>query len=60
MRVDVVISQLKKDFHAHIRALQAPKLPQVTPTLAVLSDEEIQQLEAVWIEFAVWKRHQSH
>ncbi|MEX3072896.1 hypothetical protein AB3Y13_14170 [Vibrio alginolyticus] len=58
--MDVVISQLRKDFHARIRALQAPKLPQVTSTLAVLTDEEIRELEAVWIEFAVWKRRQTH
>lgn len=58
--MDSVISQLRNDFYAHIRALQAPKLPQVTSTLAVLTDEEIQELEAVWIEFSVWKRHQTH
>ncbi|ARV72929.1 hypothetical protein A8140_09470 [Vibrio campbellii CAIM 519 = NBRC 15631 = ATCC 25920] len=58
--VDSVISQLKKDFYSQIRAFQSPKLPQVTPTLAVLTDEEIQELEAVWIELAVWKRSQTH
>ncbi|MCF7482292.1 hypothetical protein L3V31_11165 [Vibrio sp. J1-1] len=58
--MDSVISQLRKDFHAHIRAMQALKLPQVTSTLAVLSDEEIQELETVWIEFSVWKRRQAH
>ena len=58
--MDSVISQLRKDFHAHIRAMQALKLPQVTSTLAVLTDEEIQELEAVWIELAVWKRSQTH
>nr|WP_267135958.1 3-demethylubiquinone-9 3-methyltransferase [Vibrio sp. J1-1] len=40
--------------------MQALKLPQVTSTLAVLSDEEIQELETVWIEFSVWKRRQAH
>ncbi|AGB10236.1 putative 3-demethylubiquinone-9 3-methyltransferase [Vibrio parahaemolyticus 3259] len=52
--------QLKKDFYSQIRAFQTPKLPQVTSTLAVLTDEEIQELEAVWIELAVWKRSQTH
>ncbi|EJL6746436.1 3-demethylubiquinone-9 3-methyltransferase [Vibrio alginolyticus] len=40
--------------------MQSPNLPQVTSTLAVLTDEEIQELEAVWIELAVWKRSQTH
>ncbi|MGR5540242.1 hypothetical protein ACPV5V_16800 [Vibrio campbellii] len=58
--MDPVISQLKKDFYSQIRALQAPTLPQVTSSLAVLTDEEIQELEAVWIELVVWKRNQKH
>ena len=58
--MDSVISQLRKDFHEHIRAMQALRLPQVTSTLAVLTDEEIQELETVWVEFAVWKRRQTH
>ncbi|KIN10918.1 3-demethylubiquinone-9 3-methyltransferase [Vibrio mytili] len=58
--MDSVISQLKKDFYAHLRALQTPKLPQVTSTLNVLSDEEIQELESAWIELTVWKRNQTH
>ncbi|PFG56450.1 hypothetical protein ATG66_2783 [Vibrio sp. ES.051] len=58
--MDSVISQLKQDFYSQIRALQTPKLPQVTSTLAVLTDEEIQELEAVWIELTVWKRSQTH
>ncbi|CAH1537395.1 MULTISPECIES: hypothetical protein [Vibrio] len=58
--MDSVISQLKKDFYSQIRALQSPKLPQVTSTLAVLSDEELQELENVWIELVVWKNKQTH
>ncbi|WCP81235.1 hypothetical protein PQE20_04365 [Vibrio harveyi] len=58
--MDSVITQLKKDFYSQIRALQSPKLPQVTSSLAVLTDEEIQELEAVWVELAVWKRSQTH
>lgn len=58
--VDPVISQLKKDFYSQIRALQSPKMPQVTSSLAVLTEEEIQELEAVWIELKVWKRNQTH
>ncbi|MCG7515535.1 hypothetical protein [Vibrio sp. MMH1-50] len=58
--MDSVITQLKRDFYSQIRALQSPKLPQVTSSLAVLTDEEIQELEAVWIELAVWKRSQTH
>ncbi|QOW06041.1 hypothetical protein IC830_05815 [Vibrio parahaemolyticus] len=41
--MDSVILQLKKDFYSQIRAFQTPKLPQVTSTLAVLTDEEIQE-----------------
>ncbi|MGR4990082.1 hypothetical protein [Vibrio sp. WZ-1] len=58
--MDLVISQLKKDFYSQIRALQSPKLPQVTSTLAILSDEELQELENVWIELVVWKNKQTH
>ncbi|HCM1036863.1 TPA: hypothetical protein N2810_002319 [Vibrio parahaemolyticus] len=58
--MDSVILQLKKDFYSQIRAFQTPKLPQVTSTLAVLTDEEIQELEAAWIELTVWKRSQTH
>ncbi|UFN68571.1 hypothetical protein LN249_09675 [Vibrio alginolyticus] len=58
--MDSVILQLKKDFYSQIRALQTSKLPQVTSSLAVLTEEEIQKLEAVWIELTVWKRSQTH
>ncbi|MGR5211106.1 hypothetical protein ACPV4A_11190 [Vibrio rotiferianus] len=58
--MDSVISQLKKDFYSQIRALQSPKLPQVTSTLAILSDEELQELENAWIELVVWKNKQTH
>ncbi|WP_240182559.1 3-demethylubiquinone-9 3-methyltransferase, partial [Vibrio cholerae] len=29
------------------------------PTLSVLTDEELRQLEQIWIELSVWKKSQN-
>lgn len=58
--MDSVILQLKREFHAKIHALQTYALPQSKPTLTLLTDEELQELEQVWVELAVWKKTQSH
>ncbi|MDF2154303.1 hypothetical protein [Vibrio sp. CAU 1672] len=58
--MDIVITKLKKDFYSQIHALQSPKLPQVKSTLAVLTEEELQELENAWIELVVWKKSQAH
>lgn len=52
------ISKLREDFYAHISAIQAYALPQSKPTLSLLTEEEVQELEACWIELSVWKNQQ--
>ncbi|WP_216835620.1 hypothetical protein, partial [Vibrio aestuarianus] len=58
--VNSVIMQLKKDFYAQIDSPKESSSPSSQTTLALLTEEEIQQLEQIWIELAVWKRNQSH
>lgn len=53
-------SQLRKDFYAQISHLQAYTLPQTKPTLSLLTEEELQELEAMWVEHSVWKIKQNH
>lgn len=54
-----VVAQLKKEFYAQLSALQIHSAPQSKPTLSVLTDEELRQLEQMWIELCVWKKSQS-
>ncbi|ENM5832508.1 hypothetical protein NTH44_000541 [Vibrio metoecus] len=54
-----VVAQLKTEFYAQLSALQAHSVPQSKPTLSVLTDEELRQLEQIWIELCVWKKSQS-
>ncbi|ENM5786684.1 hypothetical protein QSX70_002162 [Vibrio metoecus] len=54
-----VVAQLKKEFYAQLSALQTHSAPQSKPTLSVLTDEELRQLEQMWIELCVWKKSQS-
>jgi len=56
--VNLNISQLRTDFYAHISAFQAYALPQTKPTLSFLSEEELRELETLWIEHSVWKHQQ--
>lgn len=58
--MDSLISQLKKDFYAQISSLQSYTLPQSKPTLSLLTEEELRELENVWIELSVWKKKQTH
>ncbi|AIU67124.1 3-demethylubiquinone-9 3-methyltransferase [Vibrio coralliilyticus] len=58
--MDTNISQLRKDFYAQISSLQAYSLPQTKPTLSLLTEEELQVLEALWIELSMWKKKQNH
>jgi len=52
------VSQLRDDFYAHLSAVQAYALPQTKPTLSLLTDEELRELEACWIALSVWKNQQ--
>ncbi|MFG0604547.1 hypothetical protein ACF8CX_02215 [Vibrio mimicus] len=56
---NLIIAQLKKEFYAQLSALQAHSAPQSKPTLSVLTDEELSQLEQMWIELCVWKKSQN-
>ncbi|CAM3128982.1 MULTISPECIES: hypothetical protein [Vibrio] len=58
--MDTNISQLRKDFYAQISALQAYSLPQTKPTLSLLTEEELEVLEALWIELSMWKKKHNH
>jgi len=58
--VDAVKTQLKKDFYSQIYSLQSSAVSQSTSTLAVLTEEELSELEAAWIELVVWKKNQTH
>lgn len=52
------VSKLREDFYAHISAVQAYALPQTKPTLSLLTEEELRELEACWIALSVWKNQQ--
>lgn len=56
--MNLSVSQLRNDFYAHIQAVQAYALPQTKPTLSLLSEEELRELETLWIELSVWKSQQ--
>ncbi|RJX68370.1 hypothetical protein DZ860_17760 [Vibrio sinensis] len=58
--VESLVLQLQRDFYAHINSLQAYTLPQTRPTLTVLTEEELKELENVWVELSVWQRKQTH
>ncbi|WP_181185519.1 hypothetical protein [Vibrio sp. V01_P9A10T6] len=57
--MDPVISQLKKDFYAQIRSLKDGPTSESQTTLALLTEEELQQLEQMWVELAIWKQSQN-
>nr|WP_164711899.1 hypothetical protein [Vibrio zhugei] len=54
------IIQLKQDFYKRISLLQANAMPQCKPTLSFLTQEELKELEQVWIELTMWKNNQRH
>gem|GEM_PF-855785 len=55
----VMISNLKKVFYEQISSLQPCHLAQAKSTLSLLTDEELKELEQLWVEFVVWKNSQS-
>ncbi|MGF1909866.1 3-demethylubiquinone-9 3-methyltransferase [Vibrio kasasachensis] len=44
----------------NISSLQAYTLPHSQPTLNLLTEEELKQLEHVWVELSVWQRNQAY
>ncbi len=55
-----VILQLKKDFYSQINAIHFQNVQQQVSTLSLLTEEEIRELENMWIELAVWKINHTH
>ena len=57
-----IITQLKKDFYSRIRSIQTESVPQsqCKPTLSLLTEEELKQLEQIWVELTMWKINQRH
>lgn len=55
-----MISNLQKAFYEQISSLQLHHLPQTKSTLSLLTDEELKELEQLWIDFVMWKKSQSH
>lgn len=51
--------QLRKDFYAQIHSLQVHSHDQSLSTLTLLTKEELQELETMWIELCIWKKNQS-
>lgn len=58
--MDSQVAQLKKDFYQHIRTDQKYTFPNVFSTLSLLTDEELKQIEQVWVELIIWKKSQNH
>ncbi len=57
--MEAAIIQFKKDFYAHIKSMHGAKAGEQKNTLAVLTEEELAELENAWIQLAVWKQQQA-
>ncbi|WED24212.1 hypothetical protein L3Q72_15120 [Vibrio sp. JC009] len=53
--MEAILSQLKKDFHAKLNDVQSEKSNK--STIALLTEEELSELETVWIQHAIWKQN---
>ncbi|WP_021020374.1 hypothetical protein [Vibrio gazogenes] len=58
--MDSQVTQLKKDFYQQIMSQHAYAFPNTSSTLSLLTDEELEQIERVWIELIMWKKAQTH
>ncbi|KII79495.1 hypothetical protein [Vibrio renipiscarius] len=58
--MESILVQLRQEFYSHIRSLQAYAQPNSQPTLSVLTEDELKELEHAWIELSVWQRAQAH
>ncbi|MEZ8823151.1 hypothetical protein AB4259_18940 [Vibrio amylolyticus] len=60
--VEKLILKLKEDFYVRLglRPADIPiKSPTETdPSISLLTDEELQQLELAWVELSLWKNKQ--
>ncbi|GAL30136.1 hypothetical protein JCM19239_2552 [Vibrio variabilis] len=57
--MEAVISQLKKDFYAHLRSSNGASASSTSKTMSLLTEEELTELENVWVQLAVWKQKQA-
>ncbi|USD66388.1 hypothetical protein [Vibrio sp. SCSIO 43136] len=55
--MDMVVAQLKKDFQSRI-ALGA-KSSVSKDTLALLTKEELTEIERIWVQLAMWQKQHS-
>ena len=53
--MDSRVSQLKKDFHAQISAMAQKN--NTNSSIALLTEEELSELENAWIQLIVWKQN---
>ncbi|WP_047044276.1 hypothetical protein [Vibrio mexicanus] len=58
MSLEKAVPELKKAFYAQIQSLQTTSEPNTSSTLDLLTKEEIKELEALWVEWNVYKRKQ--
>ncbi|NLS14041.1 hypothetical protein HGP28_14195 [Vibrio sp. SM6] len=58
--MDKAIMDLKQDFHAHLRTSQGGASTSTRSSLAILTQEELRELEHAWIALVVWKRNHTH
>jgi hypothetical protein len=56
--VETLITQLKKEFYTQLSALQSATLPHSEPTLSLLTQEELSELESAWVQLSIWKKKQ--
>ncbi|WP_171388515.1 hypothetical protein [Vibrio mediterranei] len=57
--MEAVISQLKKDFYAHLKSANGASSCESSQTISLLTKEELAELENVWVQLAVWKQKQA-
>ncbi|SHO56415.1 hypothetical protein [Vibrio quintilis] len=58
--MDSQVTQLRKNFYQQVQADKKYTMPEVCSTLSLLTEEELKQIEQVWVELAIWKKSQSH
>lgn len=55
--MEPVITQLKKDFQA--RLWSVPANNRVGSTLSTLTQEELTELENIWVQLVMWQQEQA-
>ncbi|MDN3679883.1 hypothetical protein QWZ04_06005 [Vibrio tapetis subsp. quintayensis] len=55
--MEPVVTQLKKDFQARIWAMPANN--GANSTLSILTKEELNELENIWVQLVMWQKEQA-